>query len=365
VKTKFDIAQLFRDVVNPQKGEKITFLVDFPHDEIKSNKAWAERLKMAEDWHAGVRALCDEVGAKLNPIVSFPATGANNSDLPDKGEVAGKKVSLKKILKKTNVCFALTEFSASAPLIKFTEKYPHLRAASLPGVTRSMEQTALAADYKQVAQRARVLTERLDRAESAHAVFSTGHEFTFDLRYRTSDPDDGYLHADKTGIRLINLPSGEACIVPYEGERTGEPSHTAGQLPIHLTDDVVALNVKANRIVGAEATSMEAHELMQLLMADRARQNIAELGLGCNPTAVVSGQVLEDEKVGFHWAYGRSDHLGGIVGPEQFAKPENVLHVDIVYAQGCPITVKKLILKYPDNTEETIIENSEYTVFDS
>lgn len=362
---QFDIAQLFRDVVNPQKGEKITFLVDVPHDEIKSNMAWAERLKMAEEWHAGIRALCDGVGAELNPIVAFPATGANNSDLPDKGEADGKKVSLKKILKKTNVCFALTEFSASAPLIKYTEKFPKLRAASLPGLLRSMEQTALAADYKQVAQRAQVLTERLDRAESALTVFSTGHEFTFDLRFRKSDPDDGYLHADKTGIRLINLPSGEACIVPYEGERPGEPSQTAGQLPVFLQEDVTVLNVKANRIVGAEATSMAASELVHKLMADRARQNIAELGLGCNPEAVVSGIVLEDEKAGFHWAYGRSDHLGGVVGPEQFAKPENVLHVDVVYARGCPITIKKLIFKYPDHTEETIIEDSEYTVFDS
>jgi hypothetical protein len=68
------------------------------------------------------------------------------------------------------------------------------------------------------------------------------HEFTFDLRYRQADPDDGYLHADKTGIKLINLPSGEACIVPYEGERPGEPSRTAGQIPVPLDDEVAVLS---------------------------------------------------------------------------------------------------------------------------
>ena len=30
--------------------------------------------------------------------------------------------------------------------------------------------------------------------------------------------------------------------------------------------------------------------------------------------AEVTGCVLEDEKAGFHWAFGRSDHLGGVVG---------------------------------------------------
>jgi len=362
---QFDIVRLFREVVNPQKDEVITFLVDHPNDDVKSNAAWHERRKMAEEWHAGIVDLCREIGAKLKPIVSFPATGANNADLPDKGEADGKKVSIKKILKKTNVCFALTEYSATAPLTAFTRKYSRLRVASLPGVNRGMEQTGLAADYTQVAQMVRVLAARLDRAESAHAVFSTGHECTFDLRFRKSDPDDGYLHADKRGIRVINLPSGEACIVPYEGERPREPSRTAGQIPVQLTGDVAVLKVKANRIVGVEATSPAAHELVQELMADRARQNIAELGLGCNPLAVVSGNVLEDEKVGFHWAYGRSDHLGGVVGPEQFSDPEKVLHQDIVYARGCPITISKLTLKYSDKTEETIIENGEYTVFDS
>ena len=359
---QFNIARLFRDVVNPQQGEVITFLVDHPHGNINSTPAWEDRCKMAEEWREGIRGLCQEVGAILNPLVSYPATGANNAELPKEAETDGKKVVLEEILSTTNICFALTNWSATAPLIGLTKKYPHLRAASLPGVARRMEQTALSADYAKVAKTVNALSERLDRAESAHTIFSTGHELIFDLRYRTSDPDDGYLHADKTGMKLINLPSGEACIVPYEGERPGEPSRTAGQIPVPLADEIAVLNVKANRITGVEGKSAEAKALAERLMADRARQNIAELGLGCNPNAVVSGSVLEDEKAGFHWAYGRSEHLGGVVGPAQFARPENVLHQDIVYARGCPVTVNRLTVKYPDGAEEKIIENGEYTI---
>jgi hypothetical protein len=363
ISSDFNIARLFRDVVDPQRGEEITFIIDHPHGKMKDNAAWADRRQMAADWYAGIKNLCAEVGAVLNPIVSFPATGANNADLPVHGEQNGRQVVLHDILKNSNVCFALTEYSATAPLSRLTVDYPTLRAASLPGVNRGMEKTALAANYAQVAKYANLLAERLNRAETARVVFSTGHEFTFDLRFRTADVDDGYLHADKTGMRVINLPSGEACIVPYEGERKDEPSRTAGQLPVQLTGEIAVLNVEHNRIIGAEGASAEAQDLVMTIRADRARQNIAELGLGCNPSAVISGKVLEDEKVGFHWAYGRSEHLGGVVGPEQFAKPENILHVDIVYARGCPIGVVSLTLTYPDGAEELIIKNGEYTVF--
>jgi len=359
----FNIARLFRDVVDPQRGEIITFIIDHPHGKMKDNAAWADRRNMAADWCAGIKNLCAEVGAVLNPIVSFPATGANNADLPVHGEQDGKQVVLHDLLKNSNVCFALTEFSGTAPLSQLTVEYPTLRVASLPGVNRGMEKTALAADYAKVAQYANLLAERLDRAESAHVVFSTGHKFTFDLRYRTAEVDDGYLHGDKTGVRVINLPSGEAYIVPYEGERKDEPSRTAGQLPVPLTGEIAILNVEKNRIIGAEGTSAATQDLVNSVRVDRARQNIAELGLGCNPSAVVSGKVLEDEKVGFHWAYGRSEHLGGVVGPAQFSKPEYVIHFDIVYARGCPISVASLHLTYPDGTQELIIKDGEYTVF--
>lgn len=359
----FNIAKLFRDVVNPQKGEVITFIVDLPHGDIGDHSAWEDRRRMAHDWHDGITGLCAEVGTLLNPMVSFPATGANNAGLPEKAEQNGQVVVLADVLKKSNVCFAMTEYSATAPLTQLTKECPTLRAASLPGVTRAMEKTALSANYAQVAKWAGILAERLTRAETAHVVFSTGHEFTFDLRFREADVDDGYLHADKTGIRVINLPSGEACIVPYEGERPGEASRTAGQLPVQLANEVAVLNVERNRIIGAEGMGADTQDLVMEIRVDRARQNIAELGLGCNPAAVVSGRALEDEKVGFHWAYGRSEHLGGVVGPEQFAKPENILHVDIVYARGCPITVDSLCFTYPDRAEEIIIKNGDYTVF--
>ena len=93
------------------------------------------------------------------------------------------------------------------------------------------------------------------------------------------------------------------------------------------------------------------------------RNNVAELAFGCNDRAVVTGNVLEDEKAGFHWAYGRSDHLGGTVGPAAFVQPDTVVHQDVVYARGNPIQVAEATVVRPGGERTRIIRNGAYSVF--
>jgi hypothetical protein len=60
--------------------------------------------------------------------------------------------------------------------------------------------------------------------------------------------------------------------------------------------------------------------------------------------ARVWGNVLEDEKAGPHIAFGRSEHLGGTVGPDAFSDPRHVWHEDFVYARECPLQIKRMTL---------------------
>jgi leucyl aminopeptidase (aminopeptidase T) len=201
-------------------------------------------------------------------------------------------------------------------------------------------------------------------AEGAKVVFSTGHEMYFDLRYREAHADDGQLHADKEGARVINLPSGEAYIAPYEGERNEEPSKTEGMIPVMLGEELVVARVEANRIVEVIGEGTEAAEARAYLALDDALRNVAELGLGCNESAVVTGNVLEDEKVmGMHWAFGLSEHIGGTVGVDDFSDPGLAEHRDWVYPKGGAIEIASLVLEYSDGTSEEIIHDGEYTTF--
>ncbi|MBU0769373.1 MAG: hypothetical protein KJ687_09810, partial [Proteobacteria bacterium] len=63
-----------------------------------------------------------------------------------------------------------------------TEKFKTLRVASMPGVSKLMEKSALAADYKGVAKKCSILAPKLTKAIGALVNFSTNHQFYFDLR---------------------------------------------------------------------------------------------------------------------------------------------------------------------------------------
>lgn len=352
----FDLTRLLQDVFAPDGSDLALVMVDTPTASIPDNDDWAERRAMAEEWRQGLQRM----GIKTLPFLTYEATGANNGDLPSTGWQDGTLVAMDEVLSRSTMVIAMTRFSATAPLSAFTKKYPQLRAASMPNVLRRMEASALAADYRDIARKANTLAAWLDGADTAEIVFSTGHAVTFDLRYRTAHADDGMCRRDKTGFRVINLPSGEAFIVPYEGERTGEPSRTHGEIPLPWKGDVYVLHVANNRIASITGDGNALHWLNEHFNVDPARRNIAELGLGCNARAIITGNVLEDEKAGFHWAYGRSEHLGGTVGPNHFTNPSHVVHHDVVYAKGCPVEIASLDLVQADGSRRRVITGGEY-----
>ena len=360
----FDLQKLLVDVFAPQPGERVLVMTDLPHGELSDSEAWVNRRQMAAEWQSAFQGLGSRIGFSVHPLLSYRATGAHGAPLPDEGEMGGESTRLADILSATNIAVALTEYSATAPLIGFMNTRPGLRAASMPGISRQMEGTALSADYTEVARKSHLLADRLGRAMGAKVRFSTGHEAYFDLRHRKAEADDGQLHADKTGVRLINLPSGEACIAPYEGELEGQPSKTEGMIPADYDGELVLYRVRENRIVEIIGDGPKAGDMRDYFAVDQARRNIAELGLGCNDKAVICGSVLEDEKVlGLHWAYGLSQHIGGVTGPGQFSDPKHVVHQDIVYPKGGSVEIASLALEYEDGTTQEIIKDAEYTIF--
>lgn len=362
--SSFDLEKLILDVFDPQPGEKVLVMTDLPHGDADDYAAWSERREMAEEWRSAFSALEGELEISVFPLLTYPATGAHSGPLPEEGQMDGQSVRFEDILADSNIVVALTEYSATAPLIEYTQRFPNLRVASMPMVSRSMEQTALAADYAEVARKAHLLQAKLDLAQGARVEFSTGQEMYFDLRYRDAHADDGQLHADKEGERVINLPSGEAYIAPYEGEREGDPSRTEGSLPLMLEGELVVGTVEENRIVEVIGDGPGANEAREYLATDDALRNIAELGLGCNESAVATGNVLEDEKVmGLHWALGLSEHIGGTVGVDDFSDPGLVEHRDWVYPKGGAIKIASLVLDYEDGTSEEIMHDGEYTLF--
>ena len=225
---------------------------------------------------------------------------------------------------------------------------------------------ALRIDYGEVARRVDALKTRLDEAEHADVSFLVdgrdAYSVHLDLRLRQAHASSGRFPDPGTAG---NLPSGEAYIVPYEGE-AGEPSRTSGILPVEIAGEVVLFSIQANRAMtvgGGPAAQGERDHLA----AEPAYGNLAELGFGVladfglEPT----GEILLDEKLGLHIAFGRSDHFGGAVAPKDFSSPAAVIHLDRIYiSQVMPrIAVREVALGYADGQRETVMANGAYTIF--
>jgi hypothetical protein len=358
----FDLKRLLTGVFETQPGEEVVVACDMPHGALTDHAAWQERRGMAAEWRAAFENLGRKGEFTILPLLEYPATGVHGADLPVSGTLGGEPAEIEAVLLSSTLAVFLTQYSATAALDGFCRRKKDFRAASLPGLERRMEKTALDADYREVARRCRILDDAMRDADHLVVKFSSGEVCTFDLRYRRPEVDDGYLPRFKPGDRIINLPSGETFIVPYEGERSGEPSRTAGKLPVAIGSEHVVLEVEQNRILRVQGNGPGAARFREIFATDPARANIAEVAFGCNDRAVVTGNVLEDEKAGFHWAYGRSDHLGGTVGVAAFLRPDTVVHQDTVYAKGNPIQVTEATVIGPRGPI-TIIRDGGYIGF--
>ncbi|MEM9557265.1 MAG: hypothetical protein AAGC60_23605 [Acidobacteriota bacterium] len=374
---------------------RLLLLTDLPDPEggrRPDHPAWRARRSMVAAW---AERLASAFGAgdeddRLEVVLGvYRNVGTNNADLParawrvDPASLASSNlahggllddaaaVDLHELLESADLVLAPTELSTTAPL-KLLAPRLGFRAATMPGFRRDML-PALRLDYDEVDRRVRRLAALLtaaDRAELAFDADGLECRLTLDLRGRSAHASGGLVR--EVG-QAGNLPSGEAYIVPYEGERPGEPSRSAGTMPVELDGELLLYTIEQNRAVavrsrgladGGEGPRLDSER--NRLRAEPAYANLAELGLGVlGPMGVEPiGVVLLDEKLGLHIAFGRSDHFGGTVGAADFTSPDTVVHIDRVYLPSLQprVTVRAVDLVDADGTRRELMRDGEYVV---
>jgi leucyl aminopeptidase (aminopeptidase T) len=183
------------------------------------------------------------------------------------------------------------------------------RCATLPGVTEEMLARVMSADMEGLRRKGHAVADALDAASGAQITGANGTDLQLDLSGREAIPDAGEL--SEPGA-FGNLPCGEGFISPAGGSGTlVVDGSLAG---IGLAEEPVELVIEGGHLTSARgAQGMAFMELLTMHGEDGT--NVAELGIGTNEKAILTGEILEDEKIlgSCHVAFGASAGIGGAV----------------------------------------------------
>ncbi|MEY9978040.1 aminopeptidase [Lysinibacillus sp. RC79] len=181
------------------------------------------------------------------------------------------------------------------------------RVATMPGVTLAMlEQGALHANAREIEVLVEEYVNLLDPAKDVRIV-KDGHELTFSIENRLGIRSTGIV---RNPGDYGNIPSGESYIAPIETSANGEILVDGSIANIGVLKEPLLLKVRNGRL--EEAIGPDGPRLLELLGEDNGRI-IAEFGIGANKSAILCGNVLEDEKVygTIHIAFGSNVPFGG------------------------------------------------------
>ncbi len=376
-----ELKNLIRSVFSLRTEDKnLAILVDVPDQTVPDNADWRRRRELAADWHQKLARVRGELGLDRVDLIFYPNVHSNNADLPATaffydGDVAtidastlslhGRALDFVLQLRQYQILLAPTEFSTTAPLKLLAKNYG-FRAATMPGFSAAMI-PALRLDYEEINRRVDRIKKYLDEAIGIDIDFVTTnndrYHIYFDLRFRMAHASGGRF--PDPGV-AGNLPSGEAYIVPYEGEK-GEKSLSRGILPVQFGDEIVLYQIEENIARKIQSTGKQSLEEAQKIKEEPAYANIAEIGFGVLGDFGVKpiGEILLDEKLGLHIAFGRSDHFGGAVGVKDFSSPEKVIHIDRIYIPETQpqIVPEKVQLQFAGSAPLLLIAQGNYQIW--
>jgi leucyl aminopeptidase (aminopeptidase T) len=189
----------------------------------------------------------------------------------------------------------------------------------LPGINEEMFGRTIPIDYGYLERLGRALAAQLTDAELCRITAPGGTKVEISLRGREGRSDDGDLRAPGA---FGNMPAGEAYIAPFEQEGQGTIVFDGSLASWGLLEEPLAVSFAGGRAVSIEGGAAAAWLAETLDAGGATGRVIAELGIGTNPGATITGLILEDEKVEgtIHFAFGTNTGIGG--------ENESSVHID-------------------------------------
>ncbi|HAL56512.1 MAG TPA: leucyl aminopeptidase [Bacteroidetes bacterium] len=187
-----------------------------------------------------------------------------------------------------------------------------VRIATLPGVTEEIMVRCMNADYNKIAERTFRLCDLLEQTSVVRVQAPAGTDVALPIKGRKAHASTGLFR--EKGL-WGNLPTGEAYLAPLEGESQGIVVVDGSMASVGVVREPISIQVKDGYATDVSGGA-EAKRLIELLEPHgKDGRNVAEFGIGTNDKAILTGLILEDEKVmgTIHIAFGDNKSMGGSV----------------------------------------------------
>lgn len=237
------------------------------------------------------------------------------------------------ILEKCDVFIMPTSKSLSHTQARINANKKGARGATMPGITEQIMMRSLNTDYRKIALLTKKIARLLSGAHHARIETSAGTSLDLILADRPGHIDTGIV---KTKGGFSNLPAGEAYIAPIESKSNGSIMVDGSFAPIGALKSRVTVHVEKGQIKQLSGSK----KLSAIFKKYGSRERtLCEFGIGTNPKARITGNVLEDEKVcgSIHVAFGNNLAFGG--------KNNAKIHLDGVVSKPTVWLDRALIIK--------------------
>ena len=212
-----------------------------------------------------------------------------------------------------------------------------VRIATLPGITEDMMERALDVDYKEMELLSNKFTDLLTHSKNIEINTELGTNLRFSIDERQGHSDTGICHNPGD---FSNLPAGESYIAPVEGTSSGTLIIDGSLACYGLLKNPLKIKIEDGFIKDLEGDGADFLKEVYNKYGISA-WNVAELGIGTNPKATITGNVLEDEKVRgtIHIAFGDNISFGGTVSVDShldgvIMKPTLILDGKVIIKEG-------------------------------
>ena len=194
-----------------------------------------------------------------------------------------------------------------------------VRVGTMPNINVDTMARCLSADYDKIIGLTNFIADKLEGVSTIRVTTEKGTDITMPVKDRMIIRSTGVLREKgQSG----NLPSGEVFLAPWEDQTNGVVVVDGSMATLGMLEEPLTITVKDGYAVDIKG----GHQAKQLEEAfDKAGPDaraVAEFGIGTNYKAILTGMILEDEKVfgTIHIAFGNNLTMGGRISVN--------LHVD-------------------------------------